>query len=269
MTSVRRIKRHSSKLNKKAEYIQVMYLDFDAPSGDHLKAGRKIYRESLPKQKRLNEKRAKRYFEALIEANFKGGKDLHLTLTFRNEDYPEDEITARKRLANFIKALNGKRRRRGIENAKYVTVFETSKTGRFHFHVIMDGLLNRDTVEETWHWGRCNADRLRSDPKEGLQAIVKYLSKGSEGVDERSKFQKRWIPSRGLVRPWISEGKSSISAKRYHKIASLPEDSEMLTSAIEQDNKGYKIQSLEKSYCEQTGKWFIFARMRLKEKSRR
>ena len=88
MTSVRRIKRHASSMNKKAEFMQVMYFDFDSNSsnGDHLRRGRKIYKESMPKQKKLNEKRAKRYFEALVEANFKGGRDLVIHLTFRKED---------------------------------------------------------------------------------------------------------------------------------------------------------------------------------------
>lgn len=95
-------------MNKKAEFLQVTYLDFDSPTGDHLRRGRKIYRESLPKQKKLNEKRAKRYFEALIEANFKGGRDLVLHLTFNQEDYPESEAEAKKRVQGFLRNISGK-----------------------------------------------------------------------------------------------------------------------------------------------------------------
>ena len=268
MASVRRIRRHASSMNRKAEFMQVMYLDFDssASNGDHLRRGRKIYKESMPKQKKLNEKRAKRYFEALVEANFKGGRDLVLHLTFRKEDYPESEEEAKKRVQAFLRNINGRRKRRGLGNAKYIIVFETSKTGRFHFHIIMDGEMDRDTVEATWKHGYCNADRLKADSRDGLSAIINYLAKGSnQSGEERSKWQKRWIPSRGLIRPWISEAKSSISKKRFNSIVELPEDSELFIGAIEKDNKGYRIQSIEKSFNEQTGRWYIFCRMRLKE----
>lgn len=269
MASIRRIRRHASSMNRKAEFMQVMYLDFDSSSsnGDHLRRGRKIYKESMPKQKKLNEKRAKRYFEALVEANFKGGRDLVLHLTFRKENYPESEEDAKKRVQVFLRNINGKRKRRGLGNARYIIVFETSKTGRFHFHIIMDGELDRDTVEATWKHGYCNADRLKADGRDGLSAIINYLAKGSnlQSGDERSKWQKRWIPSRGLIRPWISEAKSSISKKRFNSIVELPEDSELLIAGIEKDNKGYRVQSIEKSFNEQTGRWYIFCRMRLKE----
>lgn len=269
MASVRRIRRHASSMNRKAEFMQVMYLDFDSSSsnGDHLRRGRKIYKESMPKQKKLNEKRARRYFEALVEANFKGGRDLVLHLTFRKENYPESEEEAKKRVKAFLRNINGKRKRRGLGNARYIIVFETSKTGRFHFHIIMDGELDRDTVEATWKHGYCNADRLKADSRDGLSAIINYLAKGSnlQSGDERSKWQKRWIPSKGLIRPWISEAKSSISKKRFNSIVELPEDSELFIGAIEKDNKGYRIQSIEKSFNEQTGRWYIFCRMRLKE----
>lgn len=74
-----------------------MYLDFDSPTGDHLRRGRKIYKESMPKQKKMNEKRARRYFEALVETNFKGGRDLILHLTFDKNNYPESEEEAKKK----------------------------------------------------------------------------------------------------------------------------------------------------------------------------
>ena len=106
-------------------------------------------------------------------------------------------------------------------------------------------------------------------PKEGLTAIINYLAKGGNNPKtkdgERSKWEKRWIPSRGLTRPWISEAKSSISRKRFNTIVELPEDSELFVAAIEKDNAGYFVQSIEKSYNEQTGHWYIFCRMRLKK----
>lgn len=272
---IRRIKRHASAMNEKAHYVQVMYFNF-ASANNSLVAKRRVYKESTPKQKKLNEKRAKRYFEALVEANFKGGRDLHLTLTFSDETYPADEREAKKRVRQFIQNINRKRRRRGLENAKYIIVFETSKKGRFHFHILMDGKLDRESVEASWTHGYCNADRLRYDFKEGLSAIIKYLSKGGGKIDGkkidepkvsdgRDKWSKRWIPSQGLIRPWLSEGKSRLSEKKFRDIVELPTDCEDFIAAVEGDNPGYFLQDVEKTYCEQTGGWYIFCRMRLNE----
>lgn len=257
-------------MNVKADFMQVMYLDFCSSNSTHLRRGRKIYKESMPKQKKLNEKRAKRYFEALVEANFKTGRDLHITLTFAPEQYPKDEKEAKKAVQSWVMYLNRKRKRRGLENAKYIIVFEISKTGRFHFHVLMDGELDRDTVEKTWLKGTCNADRLRSDGREGLKRLIEYLAKGGEnkeGENNRDKWNKRWIPSRGLIRPWISEGESKMSGRKFHKVVTYPEDSEELIRSIESDNKGYRVLSVEKSFNEQTGQWFMFCRMRRDRKN--
>ncbi len=259
--SIKKITRHASQIGKKAEFTQVSYLNFD--EGAPVMWGKKRYRESTPKQKRLNEKKAKRYFEALVEANFELEKDLHITLTFSNEDYPASKEEALKRVKNWIGRLNYRRKKKGMEKCKYVIVFEVSKKGRMHFHVLMDGALDRDTVENCWKQGRANADRLRDNNGDGLTSIIMYLSKGE--MDEQTG--KRWISSNGLVKPWVSCADARISKKRFNLMTELPEDSEAMTAIIEKDNPGYKLLSVERTFNEQTGQFFFFCRMRL-DKSR-
>ena len=132
----------------------------------------------------------------------------------------------------------------------------------------MDGELDRDTVEATWKYGYCNADRLKADPKEGLTAIINYLPKAGQFQNQgwgKKQMGKAVDSVKGLTRPWISEAKSSISRKRFNTIVELPEDSELFIAAIEKIMQGTSSKSVEKSYNEQTGHWYIFCRMRLKK----
>ena len=258
---IRKVRRNSSKQNTKADYIQVSYFNF-AEGALPGWAPRK-YRESTPKQKRLNAKKAKRYFEALVEANFKGNRDLVVHPTFSEDNYPESEEQAHKLVKNWIARLNYRRKKLGLPNSKYIIVFEKSPRGRMHFHVLIDGQLPREEVEERWQLGYCNADRLRSDPKIGLQKIISYLSKGGE-TDEKNS--KRWISSKGLIKPWVSCSKNTkISRKRFEVLKSIPEDSELLRVTIERDNPGYELQNVERSVSEETGQMYLFCRMRLKK----
>lgn len=258
---IRKVRRNSSKQNTKADYIQVSYFNF-AEGALPGWAPRK-YRESTPKQKRLNAKKAKRYFEALVEANFKGNRDLVVHPTFSEDNYPESEEQAHKLVKNWIARLNYRRKKLGLPNSKYIIVFEKSPKGRMHFHVLMDGQLSREEVENKWQLGYCNADRLRSDPKIGLQKIISYLSKGGE-TDEKNS--KRWISSKGLIKPWVSCSKNTkISRKRFEVLKSIPEDSELLRVTIERDNPGYELQNVERSVSEETGQMYLFCRMRLKK----
>lgn len=258
---IRKIKRNSSKKNTRADYIQVSYFNFSEGALPGW-APRK-YRESTPKQKRLNAKKAKRYFEALVEANFKGNRDLVVHPTFSEDNYPESEEQTHKLVKNWIARLNYRRKKLGLPNCKYIIVFEKSPRGRMHFHVLMDGQLSREEVENKWQLGYCNADRLRSDPKIGLQKIISYLSKGGE-TDEKNS--KRWISSKGLIKPWVSCSKNTkISRKRFEVLKSIPEDSELLRVTIERDNPDYELQDVERSVSEETGQMYLFCRMRLKK----
>ena len=118
---IRKITRNSSKQNVKADYIQVSYFNFS--EGAIPMWGPRRYRETTPKQKRLNEKKAKRYFEALVEANFKGNRDFVAHPTFSDDKYPESEEVARKVVKNWIGRINYRRRKLGMENCKYIIVY--------------------------------------------------------------------------------------------------------------------------------------------------
>lgn len=121
---------------------------------------------SAPKQKRLNNKNAKRYFNQIIKANF-GVGDFHVSLTYSPDELPRTIEDGDKEVKNYIDRVNYRRKKKGLPNAKYVYVTEysedndTGETTRMHHHIIMDGGLDRDTLEDAW----CR--RRKKDKKRG------------------------------------------------------------------------------------------------------
>lgn len=254
---VRKKVRHCSKRGHRAEHIQVAYFSYtDRGRG---KRRRSRYQETTPKQKRLNDKKSRRYFEALVQSNF-GDGDLHITPTYDDEHVPVDEADAKRQFTNFIARINYHRRKRGLPKAKWVAVTEFGKkNGRPHHHIVMDAGLSRDEVEALWHAGYCNADRIRPDKRKGMRQLIAYLSKDPKG-------NRRWNSSHGnLVKPWVSINDSpKMSKKRLRAMSDLPEDCEQMRQIIECDNPGYELIDVEKDFREDIAQWYFFARLKLK-----
>lgn len=178
------------------------------------KSRSKKRKESKIKQKNLNEKNAKKHLVRLLNTNFTD-KDISLTLTYDNKNLPKNEDEARRDVVNYIRRLKNYRKRRGLPEIKYVAVIEyreaeRGKSVRLHHHLIMDGAVDRDTVERLWKKGRCNADRLRAD-EFGYEGLARYISKDPKG-------KKRWTQSRNLVQPTVKINDSKYSRKKVYEL---------------------------------------------------
>ena len=249
---VRKKTRHCSKFGKMAEFIQVSYFSYtDRGRG---KVRNRRYKESSPK------KNSKRYFEALVRSNFEE-RGLHVTPTFNKEHKPETEEEARRELSKFVARVNYRRKKKKLPRMRWVAVYEMGKRGgNPHFHIIMDDLLSRDEVEECWHNGYCNADRIRPDKKDGIAGLAMYLMKDPKGT-------RKWTSSHGnLTKPWVSinDAPRAMNKKRLNFMSDLPEDSEYMKQLIERDNDGYELVTVEKEFREDTASWYFFARMKRK-----
>ena len=107
---------------------------------------------SEPKQKNLNDKRAKRYFIQLANANF-GEGDLAVHLTYAPEFLPDSYEEAIKIVINFLRRVAYLRKKRGLPPLKYLLITQMGRNGkRIHHHILMNGGLDRDEVESLW-WG--------------------------------------------------------------------------------------------------------------------
>lgn len=172
----------------------------------------KKVRESPPKQKNLNDKNARRYLAQLAHINFDDDPGaLHISATYSPKYLPETIAEAEKEVTNFLRRVQYLRKKEGLPPLKYILVTacttkkNSDKPVRIHHHIIMNGGLGRDAVEDLWRKrkrkgqrqsdriGFCNADRLQAE-ENGISALCHYLVKQAGG-------KKRWSSSHNLKRP--------------------------------------------------------------------
>ena len=183
---------------------------------------------SPPKQKNLNDKNAKRYFGQLINSNFTPN-DLLMYFSFAKKHHPESLEEAEKIFRNFIARINNLRKKKGLGNAKYIWIVEygTTKDGKLnhiHFHMIIDGELHRDEIEDLWRFrktkgqkkgtkiGHCSSLRLEPD-ENGLIGLSLYLTK----IESR---KRKWTPSQNLKKPvQMPPNDSKYSKRQVERIA--------------------------------------------------
>lgn len=259
---IRKYVRHCGRYGLRAHFIQVAYFPYTVPR----KSGRqRKFQESTPAVRNLNNRNARRYLEALVETNFKRD-DLLASLTYSEENMPEDIEGAKRRFHNFIRRVNRKRKKMGIPNAKYIVVTEINSKGKAHHHVIMDAMLDRDTVEKIWGQGRANTKRLQPDTKRHLLPVIDYIAKAFKETEDKPQRMRRWDCSKGnLLKPWVSinDNPRMMSHKKMRLMQDIPVDSECMKRIIELDNPHYELISVEREYAEESGEWHFFCRMRL------
>lgn len=204
-------------------------------------------------QKNLNSKNARKRLERLINNNFTDG-DLWITMTYSPENLPQNIEEAQKNMQNFIGRINYRRKKEGLEKAKYiyVTEYNEKKKVRCHHHLIMDCGLDMDTVEKLWKKGKRNNVRRVSGDENGLSGLAQYLTKDPAG-------RKRWSSSTNLKKPKESKSYSTFKASHVKKIV------EGRTSIKEIVEKKYSkmIYTYEEiKYNKFNGKFYIYVRMR-------
>lgn len=225
-------------------------------------------RVSVPKQRNLNEKNAKRYLVELGNGNF-GRGDLHVTLTYAADFRPDTIEQAEKEVSNYLRRIAYRRKKLGLSALKYILVSEyhVNDDGEFttkiHHHIIMNGdatgKLSRDDVEGMWSKrvkgqgkksiGWADADRLQPN-ENGIEALLTYLSKDPKG-------KKRWSSSRNLVRPFQ---RTNDFKYRTRKIEKLAKTSDQGLDYFQQKYPKYRIANIEFQYYELTG-WHCYLKL--------
>lgn len=217
-------------------------------------------------QRNLNEKNSRKMCERVINENF-GNQDIWATFTYTDDEMPDTMEQAQKNMQKYIKRLNYHRKKDGLPNARYVYVTECSKGGRWHHHIVLDGDMDMDTVENLWTHGRRNEVRRLHKDKDGLCGMAQYITKspnekGRKG--DNRKGQKRWTPSRNLRKPKEKVTHYKVKSKDVEKVVrnhdELPELMKKLFSA-----EGYEFTSGQIRYNDFNGRFYIYARMRRKE----
>lgn len=230
--------------------------------------GRSIKKDNCRAQRNLNDKNARKYLERLVNRNF-GDEDIWATLTFDDKYLPPDgDIDEAKRImTNFINRINYRRRKLGLKKTKYVCVIEYDPYVkiRWHYHIILDGALDMDTVEKCWKHGSRNEVRRLQKDENGLSGLANYIVKERH----RLKYEKRWYSSTGLIDPDVRVVHSKQPEKgkgRYRKIEKFVKDMVRNQDTIERQMKkwfpDYDFTRAEVYYNDFNGMFYIHARMR-------
>lgn len=211
--------------------------------------------KSRPAQKNLNDRRARRYLNNLVSANF-GAGDLWCTFTYDDDHLPDSPDEADRILTNFLRRINRRRKKAGLPNMKYICVTEYSdeegKKKRVHHHVIMQGDMSRDEIEALWkHGKRNNTRRIDPDPDTHIAGIVNYISKDPKG-------RKRWRSSKNLTKPTVTVAASKFGKRTAEHMA---KDREYLESRIKKAYPGYRFIDAEVRVNDINGGYYIYARM--------
>lgn len=207
-------------------------------------------------QKNLNDKNSRKMCERLILENF-DNRDIWATFTYTEE--PETLQEAVRNMQNFIKRLNYRRKKMGLKNAKYVYVTECSSKGRFHHHIIMDGDMDMDLVEETWNKGKRNQLRRLQKDENGLVGAARYITKEKERKD---KYQKTWNASTGLKKPQEKVNHYKTKQKDVDRI--VKGDLNICDHLAKWYGQQYEYAESEVRYNTFNGRFYIYARMRAK-----
>lgn len=210
-------------------------------------------RETSPSQSNLNDKNARRYLIRLASINF-GKGDIWATFGWNDDCLPENTEAAKKDIANFIRRINRKRKKIGLENTKYIYIIAVDEYTRPHFHILLSGDgIDRDELESMW--GKCdrpNTRRIAPDDDFLLSGMATYITQNPHGT-------KRWCSSKNLKKP--DEPKRSYSKFKKAKVEKMAFDSELLKSEMEKAYPGYKFLDAEVKHNGINAAFYIYARM--------
>ena len=213
------------------------------------------------KQKNVNDRNSKKKLIRLIHENFYTG-DYWCTLTFKDE--PQNLESAEKLSKNFFRRINRARKKKGLENAKYVYVIEegTYGTERFHLHMIMDNGLSKEEVEQKWGLGLVNIRTLNYYKEENFIGVCKYMMKDEETYKRtafRLKGKRRWGSSKGnLTIPKPSKNRTKMSKK---KVMNMVLHQDGIGEKLEREYPSYQFKEVEIRYNDWNGLFYIYARL--------
>ena len=212
----------------------------------------KVKRKSRKAQKNLNDRNSRKQFIRLINSNFTKD-DYIMHLTYSNENLPPSIEDAEKEVYKLIRKINYRRKKKKLQNAKYiyVTEYDLQKKIRVHHHLIIDGGIDRKVMKDLWTNGiRTKVEELEPDEYE-LSGLANYLSKDPKG-------KKRWKSSKGLKKPKERKSYTSFSKKK------IADD----TNVSVYMNSNYKSKTYldhEIRYNKVNHMYYIYVRMRKKD----
>ena len=263
-------------IREKRIYCGKEWLEVDiVPVTNMPEAGKGKTKESSQAQKNLNDKRSKRRFVQIANANF-GEDDLHISATYNEEHLPMTLKEAEKNVHNYLDRVKRRMKRVTGQDLKYMLVTEYTpdeededKAVRIHHHIIINGGLSRDDLELMWsttriNWNKANdreyrkkidyigfvnCDRLQPN-ENGIEGLVNYINKRKKGC-------KKWSTSMNLEKPKEKKNDHKYSFRKLRELAKTQEDKEVWRKQY----PGYEPTKIDFQYNDYTG-WSCYLRLR-------
>ena len=228
-------------------YIYPVY-----PARQNQSGRRRRRRPTREVQKKLNQRHAREKFARLLHANFTS-RDLSVGLSYAID--PESRDVAMKDLQKFLRRLRYRYRKLGIE-LKYLWQMEISSKGRYHFHVVLSGGMDRDEIEQLWGHGYANTKRLQPEYA-GLAPLSGYISKSHHREEETRLTYRSYNGSKNLVDPPPKVSDTKIGSRK--RAAELADEDWNLWNRL---YPGYELVDIHPFHSDEYGSVYIFARLR-------
>lgn len=204
---------------------------------------RKI-KESLPKQKNLNDKNSRKYLSRVLNTNFTD-RDYFVTLGYADFKRPKSYERAIKDFDNFLKRLRRFLKKNNKPELKYIYVIEYDEDINIHFHMVLNGVIKIEELEKVWGKGNIEVSRLKANEL-GYEELAKYMTKYPKG-------KRRWSPSRNLKKPKISVNDYKYSNRKIREIAKCQGDKRVIESLY----PGYTLREFSVSFNEINSSFYI------------
>ena len=152
------------------------------------------YRETSEVQKKLNDRHSKERFEMLVHTNFTGDDHI-IHLSYEDGWLAENDEQADRDLSAYLRRVKRLYDKAGLE-CKYMAVTaKVNERGRYHHHIFLPGGIDRSLLEDKWHFGYANCDRLQFN-EQGVADLADYVVEKQDRITVR-----RWRASRNLKQP--------------------------------------------------------------------
>lgn len=150
-------------------------------------------------QKAMNDKSARARLEMLLAENFTG-RDLFVTLTYRDSALPSRRAGAVTLVRRFLRDLRKHRTARGQELKYVYTTEEKHGEARLHHHLVINATgQDIETIRSLWPYG--DVVDVEQIDENDYAALAVYITK--ESVEGRPVGAQMWTRSRNLRQPVV------------------------------------------------------------------
>lgn len=164
--------------------------------------------------------RAKEWTARLIHELNYSSQSLYVTLTYDEENFPENGSISKEELQKYIKRL----RKRSEKALRYFACGEYGELSfRPHYHLIIFGLSYEDAeiVEKCWTKGFCH---IGSVTHESIAYVAGYVQKKLKDMREYVGIQKPFqVQSQRLGLKWAEDNKDFLEQNHHIKIGGFPQ----------------------------------------------